>query len=342
MVVSEFLIWSWASQSCLTTLFQLRTSLKVIGRPRLGETIWVDNKWNIPKFALFIRLVVVSLQSHHGRRLSRLFRCRCLCVCCALGVCVCARVSPLHSACLTRFPNSPRIDRAHHTASGYVATMASHYHHHHNMTRSARSYHARRYTLATLSLAAPAGASPPSLASHENTRLSPFRDIDYNNPKSHARASTGSMAIDPVATDEKKDIDAGINSTPPPPPPPPTPPLTASANGGDEESQDGYPKKPPYWRRLIINTTFQMIVAALLAVTIGLTVAATVEKVPEEAKEFLVLPGYMWLRAVKAVGTFFSSFLPPFRGRKKKKRERKPTICALLADTIQMRSISPQ
>lgn len=45
-----------------------------------------------------------------------------------------------------------------------------------------------------------------------------------------------------------------------------------------------------------------MIFAALLAVTIGLIVAATVEKVPDEAKAFLALPGYMWLRAVKAVG----------------------------------------
>lgn len=97
----------------------------------------------------------------------------------------------------------------------------------------------------------------------------------------------------PMDDMKKPPIDAGIAIPPPPPP-------------VDEESQQSFPREPPYWRRLIKNKTFQMIAAALLAITIGLVVAATVEKVPDEAKAFLALPGYMWLRAVKAAGMFQS------------------------------------
>lgn len=100
----------------------------------------------------------------------------------------------------------------------------------------------------------------------------------------------------PMDDMKKPPIDAGIAIPPPPSP-------------VDVESQQSFPREPPYWRRLIKNKTFQMIAAALLAVTIGLVVAATVEKVPDEAKAFLALPGYMWLRAVKAAGTFKSHVL---------------------------------
>lgn len=90
----------------------------------------------------------------------------------------------------------------------------------------------------------------------------------------------------------ERNLHAGFNGPPPPP--------------VDIESQRSFLEIPkqPYWKRLIKNTTFQMIFAALLAITIGLIVAATVEKVPDAAKSILALPGYMWLKAVKCVGTY--------------------------------------
>lgn len=103
----------------------------------------------------------------------------------------------------------------------------------------------------------------------------------------------------PIDNGKKPPVYPGI-AIPPPPPPPVV----------DVESQQSLLRGPPHWKRLLKNKTFQMIGAAFLAVTIGLVVAATVDKVPEEAKEFLALPGYMWLRAVKATGTFECLLFP--------------------------------
>lgn len=123
--------------------------------------------------------------------------------------------------------------------------------------------------------------------------------VERNSPGGNSAGPPGMAMPPPLAMDEKKQpVDAGINIPPPPP--------------VDVESQASFPPKPPYWKRLIKNKTFQMIAAALLAVTIGLIVAGTVDKVPDEAKAFLALPGYMWLRAVKAAGKF-QAFYPSIR-----------------------------
>lgn len=46
----------------------------------------------------------------------------------------------------------------------------------------------------------------------------------------------------------------------------------------------------------------QIIIAAVLAIAIGLTVSSTVEEVPTAAITLVRLPGDCWLRALKCVG----------------------------------------
>lgn len=45
-----------------------------------------------------------------------------------------------------------------------------------------------------------------------------------------------------------------------------------------------------------------MLVAAALAVIIGIVVAATVDNVPDAARALLAIPGNLWLRALKCIG----------------------------------------
>ena len=47
----------------------------------------------------------------------------------------------------------------------------------------------------------------------------------------------------------------------------------------------------------------QIIVAAVLAIAIGMAVNVTVDEVPEAAVAILGIPGGLWLRALQAVGT---------------------------------------
>lgn len=47
----------------------------------------------------------------------------------------------------------------------------------------------------------------------------------------------------------------------------------------------------------------QIIVAAVLAIAIGMAVNATVDEVPVAAVAILGIPGNLWLRALQAVGT---------------------------------------
>lgn len=46
----------------------------------------------------------------------------------------------------------------------------------------------------------------------------------------------------------------------------------------------------------------QIIIAALLALAIGLPVALTVDNIPKEVSPLLGIVGTLWLRALKAVG----------------------------------------
>lgn len=59
----------------------------------------------------------------------------------------------------------------------------------------------------------------------------------------------------------------------------------------------------PWWHP-ITRPVVQMIVAAALAVVIGIAVAATVDQVPDAARALLVIPGELWLRALKCIGEY--------------------------------------
>lgn len=75
--------------------------------------------------------------------------------------------------------------------------------------------------------------------------------------------------------------------------------------------QDGYTPQTPaeekkWWHSVKKKgSATQIVIAALLAIAIGLPVALTVEKVPEEVQPLLGIPGNLWLRALKAIGKTF-------------------------------------
>jgi hypothetical protein len=50
------------------------------------------------------------------------------------------------------------------------------------------------------------------------------------------------------------------------------------------------------------GSALQIIIAALLAVAIGLIVSTQADNVPVEATDLVNIPGDLWLRALKAVG----------------------------------------
>jgi hypothetical protein len=50
------------------------------------------------------------------------------------------------------------------------------------------------------------------------------------------------------------------------------------------------------------GSAMQIIVAALLAIAIGLAVSTTVDDIPEAAPVILAIPGTLWLRALRATG----------------------------------------
>lgn len=80
-----------------------------------------------------------------------------------------------------------------------------------------------------------------------------------------------------------------------------------SGEAGRQVSYDedtGETSKKPWWNSVKKRgSALQIIIAALLALAIGLPVALTVEKVPKEVSPLLGIPGNLWLRALKAVGT---------------------------------------
>ena len=58
------------------------------------------------------------------------------------------------------------------------------------------------------------------------------------------------------------------------------------------------------------GSAVQIIVAALLAIAIGLAVSTTVDDIPEAASVILAIPGSLWLRALRATGESDQSRLP--------------------------------
>ncbi|KAF2019803.1 excitatory amino acid transporter 1 [Aaosphaeria arxii CBS 175.79] len=85
--------------------------------------------------------------------------------------------------------------------------------------------------------------------------------------------------------------------------------LRASSPRSDPEAlsphttiEDGETKKLTWKERVLKpGSVWQIIIAAVLAIAIGLAVSTTVDEVPEAAIELIAIPGTMWLRALRAV-----------------------------------------
>lgn len=62
-----------------------------------------------------------------------------------------------------------------------------------------------------------------------------------------------------------------------------------------------------FWRPLKTpGSALQIVVAAVIAIAIGMAVTATVSDIPEAAPVILEIPGQLWLRALRATGKTFS------------------------------------
>jgi hypothetical protein len=84
-----------------------------------------------------------------------------------------------------------------------------------------------------------------------------------------------------------------------------------SAEPGINVAQE---KKKTFWQRVKEpGSVWQIIIAALLAIAIGLIVTTQVESVHPAAIAIVAIPGTLWLRALRAVGTSqakLSSYMP--------------------------------
>lgn len=61
--------------------------------------------------------------------------------------------------------------------------------------------------------------------------------------------------------------------------------------------------KRPWWNSIKEpGSALQIVVAAVIAIAIGLAVTGTVDDIPDAAPTLIEIPGALWLRALKAVG----------------------------------------
>lgn len=79
-------------------------------------------------------------------------------------------------------------------------------------------------------------------------------------------------------------------------------PVTSRSTGSI--SEENGPKKP-WWSSIKEpGSALQIIVAAILAIAIGMIVTTQVDEVPEAARILISIPGDLWLRSLKAIGMF--------------------------------------
>jgi hypothetical protein len=79
-------------------------------------------------------------------------------------------------------------------------------------------------------------------------------------------------------------------------------PVVANTQANDPEGV-----KQPIGKRLLRTlktpgSALQIVLAAIIALAIGLAVSATVTDIPEAAPAILEIPGSLWLRALRATG----------------------------------------
>lgn len=61
--------------------------------------------------------------------------------------------------------------------------------------------------------------------------------------------------------------------------------------------------KKPWWHPIKEpGSAVQIVIAALLGIAVGLIVTTQVDDIPEAVPALLMIPGDLWLRALKAVG----------------------------------------
>jgi hypothetical protein len=61
--------------------------------------------------------------------------------------------------------------------------------------------------------------------------------------------------------------------------------------------------KTPWWHSVVEpGSATQIVIAAVLAIAIGVAVSTTVDKVPAAAVTLVGIPGRLWLRALRACG----------------------------------------
>lgn len=95
-----------------------------------------------------------------------------------------------------------------------------------------------------------------------------------------------------TTTTAGRDASPTTSTTTPPSTPPPTGPITTAQ-----------PVKKTVWQRIAApGSVWQIIIAALAAIVIGLIVSTQVDIVPESAARLTGIPGVLWLRALRAVG----------------------------------------
>ena len=77
---------------------------------------------------------------------------------------------------------------------------------------------------------------------------------------------------------------------------------TPTSTSQPDTAVDVQPKKP-WWNSVrVAGSATQIVIAAALAIAIGLAVSTTVDEVPKAAITLVAIPGNLWLRSLKAVG----------------------------------------
>ena len=70
----------------------------------------------------------------------------------------------------------------------------------------------------------------------------------------------------------------------------------------DQQTKTEQTTKKPWWHSVrVAGSATQIVIAAALAIVVGMAVTTTVDDIPKEASTILAIPGRLWLRALKAV-----------------------------------------
>ncbi|KAK0752584.1 Sodium:dicarboxylate symporter [Schizothecium vesticola] len=78
--------------------------------------------------------------------------------------------------------------------------------------------------------------------------------------------------------------------------------LTSTTMSPDQQTTTEQTTKKPWWNSVrVAGSATQIVIAAALAIAIGMAVTTMVDDIPKEASTILAIPGRLWLRALKAV-----------------------------------------